>query len=194
MDNEKIRIKVAFVGNSGVGKTTLINRKIYGKFDYSVMPTVGSSHLSVTEKIGEDSVELCLWDTAGQEKYQSLVPLYIRDAICVIIVASITDHLSLQNISDWYGKVMESEPDSVIFVVINKIDIKGENLPSIEQLRAEFSNQYNDLYFVSAKDGDFVNELFYTIALRGHQHILEKEQVYVNNQPAQITSTKHGCC
>ena len=193
MSDEKSRLKVAFVGNSGVGKTTLINRRIYGKFDYSVMPTVGSSHLTAIEKIGDETVELCLWDTAGQEKYQSLVPLYIRDAVCVIIVASITDHLSLQSIGDWYDRVKEKEPDTVVFVVINKIDIKGENLPSIEELRTTYSNQYNDLYFVSAKDGDFVNELFYTIAMKGYQHVLEKGEAITNSEPTPVQS-KRGCC
>ena len=198
MSRDNPRIKVVFVGNSGVGKTSLINRKISGHFDYAVSPTVGSSHLTATEKVIGQTVELCLWDTAGQEKYQSLVPLYLRDAICIIIVASLIDHLSIQNIENWSSTVKDQVPDGVIFVVINKIDMKGEYVPAIEDLRSELGNKYENLFFVSARDGDFVNELFFTIAQKGLNSLFSELPTKNHDQTLPIKETKEqkspSCC
>ena len=192
-EDENLRFKVVFIGNSGVGKTSLINRKIYGRFDYSVAPTVGSAHLTAKEHIGDQTVELCLWDTAGQEKYQSLVPLYLRDAISVVIVASITDHLSLQSIEEWYNITKDQTPNAEVFVVINKIDLPGQNIPSIESLRSDLTGKYQELFFVSAREGEGVNELFFTIAQRSFHAYNESGQITMTTQHIE-PEQKKSCC
>ncbi|EAX88276.1 Ras family protein [Trichomonas vaginalis G3] len=180
------RIKVSIIGDSGVGKTSLAQKEIYGTFDYAVTPTIGTSHLIAHEKVDNVDVEMCLWDTAGQEKYKSLVPLYTRDSDVIIIVASIADHLSVQNVSKWVEMILESNGDPQFLVAINKMDMPIDNSDAILD---PLQNEYDDLFLVSAKTGDGVRELFFKAAKMGYtrQTSPPKEK---DNQHQVITKNK----
>ena len=195
MKQVKEHIKVTFIGDSGVGKTSLIIRKIKGSFDYGVLPTIGSSHLTATEIINDNEIELCLWDTAGQEKYRSLVPLYTRDANVVVIVASIADHLSLKNIDMWNETVTDYNIKCTIFVVVNKIDLKGD-FPTIDELRSDLTSKYQNVFFVSAREGEGVIELFYSIAKIGFEQLLEQKEEKMDQvvSVSQQTKKSSGSC
>ena len=90
MLNIHAKHKIAFLGDSGVGKTSLINQFIYGTFSMTHSPTIGIDYLSKIINTGERSIRLQIWDTAGQERFRSLIPSYIRDASAIIIVYDVT--------------------------------------------------------------------------------------------------------
>lgn len=92
----------------GVGKTSIIDRFIRDEFDPTnnvpasiTKPTVGIDFLSRNLTMGSSTYRLQLWDTAGQEKYKSLVPAYLRDANAAIFVYDLTRKESLQNLRNW---------------------------------------------------------------------------------------------
>lgn len=83
--------KVVIIGDSGVGKTAIMNRYLFDKYDPESMPTLGSSMQSrLVEVPGEGSIKLTLWDTAGQEKFKSLTRMYFQDAEAALIVYDVT--------------------------------------------------------------------------------------------------------
>ena len=99
--------KVIFVGKSSVGKTSIINRFNKDEFDPYQPPSFASSSIPRyvdIEKTGS-RVKLQIWDTAGQEKYQSLASIFYREAAAAICVIDFTSAESLKECANWYEKV-----------------------------------------------------------------------------------------
>ena len=195
IDNPKF--KVIFLGDAGVGKTSIINRRIHGSFDFKVEPTVGASHLLSEVLVEQKNVELCLWDTAGQEQYQSLVPIYIRGANVVVIVGSIVDHQSILNLSKWKEFVMNSETQPCIIALVNKIDINEGYLSNMDDIRNSLSENFENIFFVSARMGDGIEEVFFSIASMALKSIRPApKEVKVIKSPPNIAEATHQkrCC
>ena len=94
--------KVVIIGDSGVGKTAIMNRYLYDKFDSESMPTIGSSMQSRQVEVpGEGTLKLTLWDTAGQEKFRSLARMYFQDAEAALIVYDVTFPQSFEAAKTW---------------------------------------------------------------------------------------------
>jgi hypothetical protein len=134
--------KVCICGQQGVGKTALLHRRISGSFGADYRPTIASGFGPVVESVGDRPVTLNIWDTAGQEKYQSMMPLYLRNCECVILVLDIT------------------APASWDFV--NKADLE----PAME--RDDITDWATDLgyriYQTSAFSGAGITQLFTDVA------------------------------
>ena len=84
--NEPESFKVCIIGESGAGKTSLLNRYITGMFTDDYKPTISASFMAAHEIVGDHTITLNIWDTAGQEKFQSMMPLYMRNVDCVLLV------------------------------------------------------------------------------------------------------------
>lgn len=79
-----------FLGDQSVGKTSIITRFMYDKFEASYSATIGIDFLSKTMYLEDRTVRLQLWDTAGQERFRSLIPSYIRDSSVAVVVYDVT--------------------------------------------------------------------------------------------------------
>eukprot|EP00605_Chrysophyceae_sp_TOSAG23-4_P002659 GSChrysophyteH1.ASY1.ANO1.2935.1 assembled CDS len=79
------KYKIVFLGDQGVGKTSIITRFMYDSFDKLYQATIGIDFLSKTMYLEDRTVRLQLWDTAGQERFRSLIPSYIRDSSVAVI-------------------------------------------------------------------------------------------------------------
>lgn len=88
--DETIIIKTIFLGDQGVGKTSILNRFANDKYDGGYKATIGLDFHSKNVIIENKEVRLLLYDTAGQEKFKSLIPMYVRDAKVIILVYDIT--------------------------------------------------------------------------------------------------------
>ncbi len=95
------RYKVVFMGDDGVGKSTLLNRQVYNQFEKVYKPTIGAEVLPIQFHTNHGSVVLNIWDTAGQEKYSGLRDGYTINAHHVVIFYSVDSKLSARNISFW---------------------------------------------------------------------------------------------
>jgi small GTP-binding protein len=165
-----IILKVVLIGETAVGKSSIINRFIKNQFYNNFTPTMSGT--CVTKEIFYEQYNKILkyeiWDTAGQEKYRSLTKMFYKDASIVILVFDITRKDTFEEIRDfWLKQVKEnSNEDIVISLVGNKEDnYEYEDIDnySIE----EFVNKINCIYQrVSAKSGFGIDNLFYDIGLK----------------------------
>ena len=165
-----IILKVVLIGETAVGKSSIINRFIKNQFYNNFTPTMSGT--CVTKEIFYEQYNKILkyeiWDTAGQEKYRSLTRLFYKDASIVILVFDITRKDTFEEIRDfWLKQVKEnSNEDIVISLVGNKED--NYEYEDIDNNNIElFVNQINCLYKkVSAKSGFGIENLFYDIGLK----------------------------
>ena len=123
-----------FLGDQSVGKTSIITRFMYDKFDTTYQATIGIDFISKTMYLEDRTVRLQLWDTAGQERFRSLIPSYIRDSSVAIVVFDVTNRQSFLNTDRWIEEVRsERGADVVIVLVGNKTDLVDKRQVSIEE-------------------------------------------------------------
>ncbi|ORY43361.1 ras-domain-containing protein [Rhizoclosmatium globosum] len=159
------KFKLVFLGEQSVGKTSLITRFMYDKFDNTYQATIGIDFLSKTMSVENRSVRLQLWDTAGQERFRSLIPSYIRDSSVAVVVYDITSRSSFQNTTKWIDDVRAERGNDVIIVMVgNKTDLSDKRQVSTEE--GETKAKEADVLFIetSAKAGYNVKALFRKIA------------------------------
>eukprot|EP00054_Salpingoeca_dolichothecata_P027724 m.204642 g.204642 ORF g.204642 m.204642 type:complete len:257 (-) comp26036_c2_seq2:21-791(-) len=159
------KYKLCFLGETRVGKTSLITRFMYDSFDSSYQATIGIDFLSKTMYLEDRTVRLQLWDTAGQERFRSLIPSYIRDSSVAVVVYDISNQDSFDSTTKWVEDVRaERGEDVVIMLVGNKTDLSDKRVVSIQQGEAR-AKQLNVMFMeTSAKAGYNVKQLFKRVA------------------------------
>ncbi|KAL4375984.1 hypothetical protein GQ457_02G000050 [Hibiscus cannabinus] len=159
------KYKLVFLGDQSVGKTSIISRFMYDKFDNNYQATIGIDFLSKTMYLEDRTVRLQLWDTAGQERFRSLIPSYIRDSSVAVIVYDVASSQSFLNTSNWIEEVRaERGSDVIIMLVGNKTDLVDKRQVSVEE--GEVKAREINVMFVeaSAKAGFNIKALFRKIA------------------------------
>jgi small GTP-binding protein len=186
-----MKAKVILVGDSAVGKTSLVLKYIAQCFSDDTTSTTSPVFFQVTRSVDDAEVNLEIWDTAGQENYRSLMALYYRSAhIALLCVTKET----MEWASDWTAAVRASEPSCSIIVILTKSDLLSEE--EVNQLyndRTVLCNRLQAQEFVitSAKTGEGVQEAFIEAARIAH-----RLGVYPG-PAASITQRKEaqeGCC
>lgn len=168
--------KAVLLGDSGVGKTALMTRWSTGTFATN-SPTIGANHIMRKINFRDDSVDMFVWDTAGQEQFQSLTPLYVRSASVAIITAAINDADSFDHIDQWLSLLEASSlPVPPAILAVNKDDL--EPIITRDEIYEKFSSKFTGIFFVSAKKNEMVNELFSDAATKGYEFF--KTQVPVS--------------
>ena len=150
--------KIVLVGDTNVGKSSIAFRFTKDRFFENTEPTIGAAFL--TKKLLYNEIEYVLnpWDTAGQEKYNSLIPMYYRNANAAIIVYDVTNERSLNSASRWLNELQTVAPDIFIVLVGNKCDL--EKQISQTSINA-YVNKHNIKHLeVSAKTNHNINEIF----------------------------------
>ena len=153
--------KLILIGNSGVGKSSILNRYMNKTFEDSYKCTIGVDFLMKSIEINGKTVKLQLWDTAGQEKYKSMVASYYRGANVAFVVFDLTNHESFDSLPLWIENYYRNGPEQKNIILIgNKKDMIEER--QVTQEEAElFSQTNNMIYFeTSAKDGDNIDYVF----------------------------------
>ena len=164
MDSKKkepIRCKTILVGNSGVGKTSIISSYI-SKYNRNEKSTIGASFTNKKEEIDGQEIIFEIWDTAGQERFRSVNTIFYQDAYICILVYDITKRESFDNLKDyWYKAVKEQGSAGMIFHVAgNKIDLFTEEDVSREEVK-QFCESIDAEYdFISAQEHQYIDELF----------------------------------
>ena len=155
-----LRQKIIFVGDSGVGKTTLINRINNEEFKDLNESSVGIDYYSKNIKFGGEELTLQIWDTAGQEKYRGLIPTYARNAVLAFIIYDISSKKSFENLTEWINYLNSIEKMPMI-ICGNKIDLVDDRQVSKEE-GEEFAKKNNLVFFeVSAKTNKNMNYMLY---------------------------------
>jgi len=168
---KKVMLKVIILGDSGVGKTSLMNQYVNKKFSASYKATIGADFLTKEVLVDDRLVTMQLWDTAGQERFQSLGVAFYRGADCCVLVYDVNNAKSFETLDSWRDEFLiqasPRDPDSFPFVVLgNKIDV-DERKRAISQKRAMvFCQSKGGIpYFeTSAKEAVNVEQAFEVIA------------------------------
>lgn len=159
------KYKLVFLGDQGVGKTSIITRFMYDNFDKNYQATIGIDFLSKTMYLEDRTVRLQLWDTAGQERFRSLIPSYIRDSSVAVIVYDITNRASFLNTTKWIEDVRNERGNDVIIILVgNKTDLSEKRQVSAEE--GEDKSTKEGIMFIetSAKAGFNIKALFRKLA------------------------------
>ena len=161
MTDDVQKYKIIFLGDQGVGKSSILNRFSQDKFEQAYQATIGLDFHSKNATINRANVRLLLYDTAGQEKFKSLIPMYIRDANIIIVVYDVTIKDSFTHTSHWVNETKDLKREDAIFVLVgNKIDLEDKRQVSTKE-GENFANEKEFIFFeVSAKTGQGVQELF----------------------------------
>jgi small GTP-binding protein len=159
MATEIPHFKVVLLGNSGVGKTALVERISDDIFQNSHAPTVGAQFIALELQLGGKPCVLELWDTAGQEVFRSLVGFYARDSKGAFILFDVTAAKSFQDLPMWVEFIGENAPDAKIILFGNKTDLAERQVSKQDGMK--FAEKNRMVYYEgSAKTGETVSEAF----------------------------------
>ncbi|XP_032234202.1 GTP-binding protein ryh1 [Nematostella vectensis] len=153
--------KIVFLGDQGVGKSSLAGRFIYDIFEEKYQPTIGIDFMTKTVLLDDFEVRLQIWDTAGQERFRCLIHSYIRDSEAALIVFDITNYTSFESVGDWVKMVRDERGEKAVIIIVgNKMDESDRRKVSYDV--AEKSAERLGLSYVetSAKSGYNVKLLF----------------------------------
>ncbi|XP_062590912.1 ras-related protein Rab-37-like isoform X7 [Saccostrea cucullata] len=158
--------KTILVGDSGVGKTSLLVQFDQGKFQAgSFSATVGIGFTNKVVDVDGTKVKLQIWDTAGQERFRSITRAYYRDANALLLLYDVSNKASFDNIRAWLGEINEyAQEDVVIMLLGNKADMTAERVIRTED-GERLANEYNVAFMeTSAKTGMNVDLAFMAVA------------------------------
>ena len=157
--------RVVLIGNAAVGKTAIIMRFINKTIQLLYEETVGAAFHTFQTKIDGEQVTIQVWDTAGQEKYRSLGPVYYRNALAAILVFDVTDKQSFLDLDGWIDNFRATAGHSPpIFLVGNKIDLES-NIKVDENEAQKYANEKEfPLFLTSAVSGFNIDFLFQNVA------------------------------
>merc|ERR1711990_1289502 len=121
-------LKVIILGDSGVGKTSLMNQYVNRKFSKQYKATIGADFLTKEVQVDDRLVTMQIWDTAGQERFQSLGVAFYRGADCCVLVYDVNTAKTFENLDNWRDEFLiqagPQDPDNFPFVVLgNKVDL-----------------------------------------------------------------------
>ena len=197
--------QILLIGDSSVGKTSLIQRYANGIFKEEYLATVGLDFYTKQEAINNINVLVRLWDTAGQERFKSLTPNYFKNAEGVIITYDITSSQSFENLKFWINSIKTNlgEKNIIIPIIIvgNKLDM--EDMRDITREEAEkFAKENKYKYFeTSAKTGegvdDAIRDLVNQVLEKSEQFEEEKNErksIKINSDQPEDNVKKKGCC
>lgn len=162
-----LAFKVIVIGNSYVGKSSLVNSALKNRFVDGYSSTIGFDYCSFYVKINNDVIKLQIWDTCGQEIYQSLISNFYRNSSLAIMVYAINDKASFENLDIWLKDLKkDASPDIKTILIGNKCDLESER--KIKKFVAEtYAKDFGFLNFfeTSAKTGFNSQKVFINSAL-----------------------------
>ena len=153
--------KVLLIGNSGVGKSSLLVRFADDVFNDNFMPTIGVDFKIRTIEVDQKTIKLQIWDTAGQERFKTITSSYYKGAHGIIVTYDITDRDSFSKIQEWMQEVEKHASDNISRILVgNKSDLHEKR-----QVTTEEGQELADHYCVrfletSAKDSKNVEQAF----------------------------------
>ena len=170
-----VKYRIMVLGESKVGKTSLIKRYTKDQFGGIYLTTVGMDFQDKIIDIEDKKIRLQIWDTAGQERFRNVTKSYFQSSDGFVLVYEIIDSQSLENLKFWIEQIkINGKENPNLILVGNKCDLANERKVSNEE-GENFAKKYNIKFFeASAKDGTNVNELFFYLGKTIYQDNLSK--------------------
>lgn len=195
-DPQTSTLRVVLVGDSSVGKTSLLNKLVAHKFNENEQSTVGANYHLYSYFVDGKNVEIQVWDTAGQEKYRSLGPIYFRHAAGAIVVFDLTVKETFDHLGEWINSFTDvAGSETIICIAANKSDLNVACEVPIET--AEKWAKANGYYFkpTSALTGEGVEELFQQMvtSLARSKWCKKQQPTYRELDDSEKVENNNGC-
>ena len=156
-----VLFKILLIGDSGVGKTSVILRYTKNVFHEEFLNSIGVDFKSKDLNIDGRKVKLQIWDTAGQERFRTITTSYYRGAHAIAIVFDLTKRQTYEHVQKWMNDINRFAKENVLKLIIgNKSDLKNEIQVSYAEVRALASQMKATYFSVSAKKNENINEFF----------------------------------
>ena len=181
-----IDLKIILVGNSSVGKTSIIHKFIDRNFEEQITATVSTTFKAKKIKIDPfTEANLKIWDTAGQERYRSLTANYIRGSNGVLVVFDLANKGSFEELDKWMEIIRDVIAENKIekILVGNKTDLPEEEKVISDEMATKYADEHNMKYFsVSAKEGINIDLLFEQLGNDCIKNLQEQEKEENKNE------------
>lgn len=186
--------KIVMLGTSGVGKTALVTRWVESTFEPYSEPTIGASYVQTSLEVYGKNLKVQLWDTAGQEKYRSIAPVYARGSFGAVIVFDLTSEQSFNEIPEWI-KCADTGEKIPMILVGNKADLADKRKISYEQAFAYANKLGLEYHETSAVNGFGVSEAFVSLV----HHAVDAREARSAGGPNDFQiipdeGKSNGCC
>lgn len=170
MEKVKLKKKICLLGSYGVGKTSLVRKFVYNKFEDKYLSTIGvniSKKVIIIENDNEEvEIELFIWDIANIEKFDLTVKSYLRGAHGAIIVTDISRPNTAEKITDYINEFLNVNPKAKMVCVGNKFDLAEELNFNKDDYISKFNAAKCPIFFSSAKSGENVEEVFNSLGIQ----------------------------
>ena len=198
MEGDEIQCKITFVGESSVGKTSLIQQYVNNIFDPNYLTTIGGDQLLKPYIIDGKKINLNIWDTAGQERFRSINKIFLKNSKIVILVYDITKKETYEKIVDyWYPRICDVLGDDIIVGLAgNKCDLYEKENISVDEVK-KFANS-NNMIFKETTATSFdtidslINELVEAFCNKFKDNIVQNGVALSDKNVGDFK--KKGCC
>ena len=192
-NENNVEIKAILVGNSGVGKTNLINVSVGQPFNYESKSTNCCSLSQKRLEINGIKYIINLWDTMGEEAYKGISKLFFRDAQIVIFVYDITSEQSFKSLEEWIQMAKDTIGDTYLGGIVgNKNDLYLQSKITEEEAKKFAENKNMEFRLVSAKeDPQYFEELLIDLVKKYKIPEGQMKKTVLNNSPT--IKKKRGC-
>lgn len=201
--NIKKQIKCVILGDSGVGKTSIIKKFETSHFNTFNETTLGAIYWELTYDYSDNlKIKINFWDTAGQERYQSLIPMYVRNCDIIILTFDLTNMESFHNLKKWHMFIKNNYSNSKIIVIGNKEDLSIYHCVENDDVDLFLSNNFKikpKFFRTSAKENTNIEEVFKYI-FQVTREIIDNRIKYESqiSTPIKVNDiyvdNKYNCC
>lgn len=187
-------VKLVIIGDTAVGKTNILLRYVNEEYKMTHITTIGVDFKIKTINIDGIKIKMQIWDTAGQERFKTITETYYKGAAGVILVYSVTDKKSFQNLENWIKQINESQPESMCKIIVgNKVDCKeNERQVSFAEGTALAKKYGVEFVECSAKDNYNIAEIFTAIGKPIKEKLIEGEGSKPTNSNIRIDTNMPG--
>ena len=190
------KLKIIVVGDTNVGKTSILNRKNNNIFNPTFTTTLGVDFYYISVRKNNTDIKIYVWDTAGQEKFANLINVYFRDLDGAMVIYDITNRNSFENIEKWIDKIKICNKTSVpIIIVGTKTDIEKHR--RCHKYEAEnIAKKYNYVTIeCSSKDNYNIDETFDLIINEIIKHKnLDIDDTKLDIERTTVPVSPKNCC
>ena len=200
--NNQIKLKLLIIGDSAVGKTSMLLKYTDNFFPESHLATIGVEFKTKDVDYKGYKIELQVWDTAGQERFKSITKSFFRNTNGIIFVYDITKKVTFKNLKDWIGDSEANDSGFKRILVGNKIDLQNKRQVKIEEAKEMAIKKNMEVMETSAKTGANINKVFmkmveFILENKSNEEIMEQFGLVDKKETEKLSTSnknKKKCC
>jgi len=200
----QIKLKLLIIGDSSVGKTSMLLSYTDNYFPESHLATIGVEYKVKDIETDKFNISLQIWDTAGQERFRSITKSFFRNTNGIIFVYDVTCRKSFQSVKDWIKDSELHDTGSEKLLCGNKIDLKEKREVNFDELEEFGMKKKIEVMEISAKERIKIDDAFQKIidiilSNKTDKEIIEEFGIKnnsndINLEKSKTTKKKQGCC